>query len=127
MKAEYLPGKWRHARPENTRWLKYAIEKGYIKVNPATGSVLLRNGKAPKMKKNQFGYTFFQVHMHRCTFTFFLHKAVYVALHGDIPKQRELDHDDGNLENNIGSNIIARSTFENLKKVRRRHKVQTAF
>jgi hypothetical protein len=116
--ANFLPGKARLPRPENTRWCLYAIGKGIINPVPATGKVLRSDGSEFKEYENKDGYKYIKVFMHSTDFHFYVHKCVYLKVHGKIPKGKELDHDDGNLSNNTGTNIIARTMLQNLKKRR---------
>jgi len=124
---EYLPPVWRHARKNNTRWLLYAIEKGYINPIPETGKILNRWNIECKEHLNPFGYHYIKLYMHRTWFSFYVHKAIYAKTHGFIPKGKEIDHADSDLSNNKASNIIALTTKQNLKKRRYKPKTEGAF
>lgn len=124
---KYVTQKTRLPRKENTRWLKYAIEKKIITPIPATGQVLRRDGTPHKEMTNPFGYKYIKVYMLGVNFSFYVHKCVYVALHGNIPKNKELDHHDGDIDNNVGSNIIAKTMKQNLKKRKYKTISQRAF
>ena len=115
---QYLPSKARMPRPENTRWILYAIEKGIIKPIPATGTVLRSDGSLYKQYVNWCGYRYIKVYMHSTWFSFFVHKCIYLAVHGKIPRNKELDHDDRDLANNCITNIVPRTTLQNMRRRR---------
>lgn len=80
-----------------------------------------------KVYSNPFGYKYIRVQMHGTSFSFFVHKVIFLAEHGAIPRGKELDHVDGDLSNNMSSNIAAVTMRQNLKKRKYREVPTYAF
>ena len=87
----------------------YSIEKDGAITNLRTGRVL-------KFGRNQKGYCQVQLSVNGFARTFTVHKLVYNTFKGDVPVGFEINHIDGNKENNHESNLETVTKKENMEK-----------
>lgn len=87
----------------------YSISKHGVITNLKTGRVL-------KITRNQKGYCQVQISSNGYAKTITIHKLVYNTYVGEVPNGYEINHIDGNKENNHVSNLETVTKKENMQK-----------
>ncbi|MES2829648.1 MAG: HNH endonuclease [Bacteroidota bacterium] len=87
----------------------YTISKSGVITNLRTGRIL-------KINKNQKGYCQVQLSFNGQAITKTLHKLVYMNYIGEVPSGYELNHIDGNKNNNHLENLEIVTKKENMQK-----------
>ena len=96
--------------------IRMALDEGLILADTESGILYRPNGKRVVPEMNPKGYLRFRItiHGHKCHFR--VHRVVYIALHGSIPKGYHIDHINGNKQDNRGCNLQPLTDTENKRK-----------
>lgn len=98
----------------NTAALKKALAEGLLVVDTETAEIRNKNGKLLTQWTNVFGYKRVQLRIDGKNVSFYVHKVVYFAAHGEPEFGLQIHHKDKNRANNADSNLEAISRDENL-------------
>lgn len=118
----------RRGSEANTKLILEGIEYGHIRVDSKNGKIFNTKGYELKQVPNFFGYPQVQAFIKGKNVKIFVHKAVWVAAHGAVPPDFEIDHIDNNNKNPILSNLQLLHWRQNLMKIaRKKTPMQEAF
>lgn len=87
--------------------------------------VNIRTGRVLKFSKNQKGYVQIQLSENGKAKTITLHRLVYINFMRDVPPGLEINHIDGNKENNHISNLELVTKKENMMKAVQNGQIKT--
>lgn len=101
-------------RRRNTRALLYAFSSGILDCDPELG-IILKDGKPIWTDGGTYRRFYFSVSGTR--FSAFVHKAVWLYVHGTIAEGEEIDHLNTDTQDNRISNLQSVTKLENLRRM----------
>lgn len=107
----------RFHKASNTRLLRELIDSGRVRVDNL-GRILKPDGDFYCTYANEGGYIRFQLRISGKQHWFFCHKAVVLTQHNDIPFGMQIDHINGDNQDNRPCNLKLVTEHENLSKRR---------
>lgn len=120
--------KSRRGSDSNTKAILEGLRMGIIKVDAENGKIFNSKGYELKQVPNFFGYPQVQCKIGISNVKMFVHKAVWVSVHGPVPPDFEIDHIDNNNRNPKISNLQLLHWRQNIMKItQKKTPLQEAF
>lgn len=96
--------------------IRKALAEGIITADTESGVIYWANGKRVTPEMNQKGYLRFRITVGGRKCHFRVHRVIYMASKGSIPKGYHIDHINGNKQDNRIRNLQPLTDSENRRK-----------